>query len=71
MKAYKNLLKEKEALEASVKALTSVAPAQPIKTSEPLGVLDGSSQQPVQNENADGDGIEDESIPEGQTSVRV
>ena len=29
VKAYKNLLKEKEALEASVKILTSTAPAKP------------------------------------------
>ena len=70
VKAYKNLLKEKEALEASVKALTSAAPAQPAaKSSDPLGVLDNSKQQDDQSQDAEGDRTEDKFVLEGQPTV--
>ena len=70
VKAYKNLLKEKEALEASVKALTSAAPAQPAaKPSDPLGVLGNSKHQDDQSQDAEGDKTEDKFVLEGQATV--
>ena len=49
VKAYKNLLKEKEALEASVKVLTSAAPTQPSKPAEFLAASDIGDKRDVES----------------------
>ena len=49
VKAYKNLLKEKEALEASVKVLTSAVPTQPSKPAEFLAASDIGDKRDVES----------------------
>ena len=51
VKAYKNLLKEKEALEASVKVLTSAAQTQPAKPADSSVTSDISDKRDVESDD--------------------
>ena len=71
VKAYKNLLKEKEALEASVKVLTSAAPTQPTKPVEFLAASDISDRRDVESHDMGELETIEKDTSDGHVSVRL